>query len=103
MSLDKLTNRALEIHNKYSEFNQARIGRPWTRSELAQGFIGDVGDLMKLVMAKEGIREIVDVDNKLSHELSDCLWSILVLADAYKINLEESFENTMDELEARFN
>ena len=66
-----------------------------------EGFVGDVGDLMKLVMAKEGVREIPDVDQKLAHELSDCLWSVLVLANKYNVDLETSFLQTMDELEKR--
>ncbi len=102
MSLEQLSERALFIHSKYADSNREKFGREWTKAELAQGFVGDVGDLMKLVMAKEGIREIENVDQKLAHELSDCLWSILVLAHKFDINLETSFLQTMTELEARF-
>jgi NTP pyrophosphatase (non-canonical NTP hydrolase) len=40
-----------------------------------------------------------DVRHKLAHELADCLWSVLVLADAYGIALERAFFETMDDLE----
>jgi NTP pyrophosphatase (non-canonical NTP hydrolase) len=53
--------------------------------------MGDVGDLAKLVQAKEGIREIANVDEKLAHELADCLWCVLVLANKYHIDLEGAF------------
>jgi NTP pyrophosphatase (non-canonical NTP hydrolase) len=66
-----------------------------------QGFVGDVGDLMKLVMAKAGARPIADVDRRLAHELSDCLWSVLVLAQLYNVDLEREFLRTMDTLEAK--
>lgn len=66
-----------------------------------QGFVVDVGDLMKLVMAKGGAREVPEVDAKLAHELADCLWSVLVLARAYDVDLERAFTRTMDELEAK--
>lgn len=102
MNLEQLSERALFIHKKYADSNRENFGREWTRAELAQGFVGDVGDLMKLVMAKEGIRTIENVDHKLAHELSDCLWSILVLAHKFEINLETAFLQTMDELEGRF-
>jgi NTP pyrophosphatase (non-canonical NTP hydrolase) len=102
MNLEQLSERALVVHKKYAESNIEKFGREWTNSELAQGFVGDVGDLMKLVMAKEGIREIENVDQKLAHELSDCLWSILVIAHKFDINLEKSFIQTMSELEVRF-
>lgn len=64
-----------------------------------QGFVGDVGDLMKLVMAKSGVRRVDDIDKKLAHELADCLWSVLVLSQLYGVNLETAFLQTMDELE----
>ncbi len=102
MNLEQLSEKALFIHKKYADSNREKFGREWNNSELAQGFVGDVGDLMKLVMAKEGIREIENVDEKLAHELSDCLWSILVLAHKFDINLETSFLKTMSELETRF-
>jgi NTP pyrophosphatase (non-canonical NTP hydrolase) len=61
----------------------------------------DIGDLAKLVQAKEGVRDVEDVDAKLAHELSDCLWSIIVLADYYGVDLEAGFMRTMDELRER--
>jgi NTP pyrophosphatase (non-canonical NTP hydrolase) len=99
MELAQLSDRALQIRECFARYEQRRTGRTWTREEIMQGFVGDVGDLMKLVMAKAGARRVDDVDRKLAHELSDCLWSILVLARSYDLNLEEEFLRTMDELE----
>jgi NTP pyrophosphatase (non-canonical NTP hydrolase) len=62
------------------------------------GFVGDVGDLAKLVQGKAGIRPTPDLDSKIAHELADCLWSVLTLADAYGIDLERSFADTMDDI-----
>ncbi len=101
MDFKDLQERAIEIRNKYSELEKQTIGRSWTNQELMEGFVGDVGDLMKLVMAKEGVRKGENVDEKLAHELSDCLWSVLILASKYNINLEEQFLNTMNQLESR--
>jgi NTP pyrophosphatase (non-canonical NTP hydrolase) len=57
---------------------------------------------MKLVMAKAGARPVVgDVDAKLAHELSDCLWSVLVLARLYEVDLEREFLSTMRQLEEK--
>ena len=64
-----------------------------------QGFVGDVGDLMKLVMAKQGLRPAADLDRKLAHELSDCLWSVLVLAKLYDVDLDQEFLATMSGIE----
>ncbi len=101
MSLPALTARALEIRAAFAAAETQRQGRPWTRAEIMQGFVGDVGDLMKLVMAKEGVRDIPDADRKLGHELADCLWSVLVLASLYGVDLEAEFRRTMDELEKK--
>ncbi|MDD2680556.1 MAG: MazG nucleotide pyrophosphohydrolase domain-containing protein [Patescibacteria group bacterium] len=47
------------------------------------------------------IRYTDDSDEKMKHELSDCLWNIIVLADRFDINLEESFISNMSLLEKR--
>ena len=45
------------------------------------------------------IRRIPDADQKLAHELADCLWSVLVLSELSSVDLERAFFQTMDELE----
>lgn len=101
MNFKELSQRAVEIRNKYSKLEHKKYGKEWTREQIAEGFVGDVGDLIKLVMAKSGVRKVENIDEKLAHELSDCLWCILVLANKYEIDLEKSFTDTMDELEKR--
>jgi NTP pyrophosphatase (non-canonical NTP hydrolase) len=101
MELQDLGRRALEIRRQYAELERATYGRAWTTQEIALGFVGDVGDLMKLVVACAGVREIPDAKAKLAHELADCLWSVLVLADVHGIDLEQAFLRTMQELEER--
>lgn len=96
-----LIRRAVEVREKYGKLELKKYGKKWTNSEIAQGFVGDLGDLMKIVMAKEGIRDIENVDEKLAHELADCLYSVFVLANNYGVDLEKSFLKTMDELEIR--
>ena len=99
MEFAQLSARAMEIHAAFAAAAHRRGTRAWTREEIMQGFVGDTGDLMKLVMAKAGARPIADVDTKLAHELSDCLWSVLVLARLYDVDLEQEFLHTMAEIE----
>ena len=99
MDFEKLSERAMEIRSRFAEFEMARFHREWTKEEVMQGFVVDVGDLMKLVMAKSGIREVDDLDKKLAHELSDCLWCVLVLSKMYVLDIAGEFMKTMDELE----
>jgi len=99
MTFKALSERAADIRTLYEAYEQSLYGRSWTDEEIALGFIGDVGDLMKLIQAKNGVRNIPDFEAKLAHELADCLWSICTLASAYQIDLEQAFAKTMDEIE----
>ena len=94
-----LADRAWRVRQLYAQLETVRHGRAWTAEEVALGFVGDVGDLAKLVQAKEGVRNIPDAQAKLAHELADCLWSVMTLARLYDVDLEASFLATMDELE----
>lgn len=99
MDFSAMSQRALTIRQHYETFEKAHFGRSWTTEELALGFMGDVGDLAKLMLAHEGVRDIPDHPAKLAHELADCLWSLMVLADRCGVNLEEAFNKTMNDLE----
>ena len=99
MDFAALNDRAWEIRQLYERLETQRYGRPWTPEEVALGFMGDVGDLMKLVQAKEGVRNIAEADAKIAHELADCLWSVMTLARLYDVDLQQAFVTTMDELE----
>lgn len=100
MEISDLQARAMQVRALFAEYEKEHNKTEWTNRDILIGFVGDVGDLAKLVMAKEGHRKIDDVDEKLAHELADCLWSILVLAKKFDIDLEKGFLNTMDEIEA---
>lgn len=100
MTFEDILQRAVEVRAKYDELN-AKRGVIWNEQNLMSGFVGDVGDLSKIIMAKHGLRGMDDVDAKLAHELSDCLWSVLVIADKYKIDLASEFLKTMDGLDKR--
>lgn len=91
----------MQVAELYDELNLAQRGRVWTRAETMMGFVGDVGDLAKLVMAAEGARSDLGSREELEHELSDCLWAVLVLARRYEVDLAAAFDRSMDQLEAR--
>lgn len=101
MNLDELTKRAAEIRTQYDELNAKVRGTTWNEQNLMSGFVGDVGDLSKIIMAKHGLRPMDNIDEKLAHELADCLWSVLVLADKYGVDLGAEFMRSMDQLEKR--
>ena len=99
MEFQTILDRAIEIRKQYEAKEKQLYGSAWNSEEIALGFVGDVGDLAKLIIAENGKRNIPDSKAKLEHELADCLWSVLVLAHLHGVNLESSFINTMNELE----
>lgn len=90
MEFTKMRDSARAVRARYAAMEVARNGRQWTADEIMLGFLGDVGDLSKLVQGKAGVRPTSDLDKKLAHELADCLWSVMTLADEYGIDLEAS-------------
>jgi NTP pyrophosphatase (non-canonical NTP hydrolase) len=99
MEFQKIIDRAMEIRRMYERKETQLYGSPWTSEEIALGFVGDVGDLSKLISAENGKRRILNSKEKLEHELADCLWSVIVLSNLHGVDLEQSFFETMARLE----
>ena len=99
MDFQKLIERAMSIRRLYEEKERKIYGSAWNSEEITLGFVGDVGDLAKLIVAENGKRNNPDSKNKLEHELADCLWSVVVLANLHGIDLEKAFLKTMDDLQ----
>jgi len=98
MDFKQISQKALEIQKEYRKLNESKGNKPWSASEYAQGFVGDVGDLSKLIMAKNNFRTLENVDQKLKEELSDCLYAIIVIASELNVDLEASFVASMEKL-----
>ena len=101
MTFEDLLQKAVVVRQLYAKYEKQHYGSSWTKDELTLGFVGDVGDLAKLILAVNGRREIPDATDKLAHELADCLWSLLVLAHTYDVDLERAFLQTMEDLEQK--
>lgn len=93
-----MRDSAKAVRARYAAMEDRRFGRRWTAEEIMLGFVGDVGDLAKLVQGKAGVRPTPALDEKVAHELADCLWCVLTLADEYGVDLEASFADTMASL-----
>jgi NTP pyrophosphatase (non-canonical NTP hydrolase) len=100
INFSDLQQSAVQLNDLYEQFEVKKWGRIWTTEELALGFVGDVGDLAKLIQANAGVRDIPDCKAKLGHELSDCLWSIIILASKCGIDLESEFVRNTREIGA---
>ena len=99
MDFQKIIHRALDLRRQYEIKETNLYGSPSTSVNIAEGFAGDVNNLVKLVMAEHGQRQIANSKEKLDAQLAHCLWSVVVLANMHNVNLENSFMEAMDRLE----
>lgn len=82
--------RRIKKHNVMLQIQS--IGRPWNTVEIMLGFTNDVGTLSRLVMENADLRPPrSDLQAQIGHELADCLWSVLTLADELDVDLDDAF------------
>ena len=99
MDFQKIIHRAMDLRRQYEIKETNLYGSPSTSVNIAEGFAGDVNNLVKLVEAEHGQRQIANSKEKLDAQLAHCLWSVVVLANMHNVNLENSFMEAMDRLE----
>ncbi|MFJ5121371.1 hypothetical protein [Kitasatospora sp. NPDC088548] len=99
---DEMCSAAEEVRARYDDINQRELGRIWDLTDFVLGFTGDVGDLAKLVMAHQGHRADLAADaGRIGHELSDCLFSLIVIAKESGVDLGDRFTTDMAALATR--
>src|SRR5665811_154447 len=62
MDVAELQEQARVIRRRYARQEARHYGRSWTPEEVMLGFLGDVGDLAKLVQGKAGVRDRVGLE-----------------------------------------
>lgn len=95
MDFEQMVIIVKDVQEKYRKLNSSRGNKRWEAAEYMQGFMGDVGMLAKLIMAKNNYRNLEDVDQKLREELADCLYAVIVIASELNIDLESGFVENM--------
>ena len=92
--------RAIKIRKLYHELEESKHGGPWTKQEDMIGFVSDVGELGRMVMAAEG-RWIHhgDLPKDLGDKMAECLWWLFVLSERLGVDINAAFASKMTELE----
>lgn len=100
MSLNEMRVLAAQIRAAYDAANAGAGRGARGPVHYLAGLAGDVGELSNLILEKLGHGDLpgVDVDAGLVHELSDCIWSVLTLADLDKVDLAATFPAEMKKL-----
>lgn len=101
MDINALTERAIKIKSLYADFENKKNYKEWTTEETFNGLVSDVGDLGRLILAKEGFREMPDLEKNLKHELAEILYAILLFSKQYNIDLTDAFIEEMNRLESK--
>ncbi len=99
MDINQLTEKAEKIKSLYADYENKKNYKEWTTEETFNGLVSDVGDLGRLILAKEGFRDMPDLEKNLKHELAEILWAVLVFSKQYNIDLTGAFVEEMDRLE----
>ncbi len=96
MDIEEMQQRAVEVRARFAVFEEASYEQAWSTQDVVMGLMTDVGDLSAIMYRLEGRRPLRDGDPKeeLAHELSDCLWVLLVLADRYGVEMGASFASS---------
>jgi NTP pyrophosphatase (non-canonical NTP hydrolase) len=102
MEFQEIIQKARNVSLLYDKLNIEQGHSRWELQHYVQGFMEDLGTLSRLVMMKSGMRAPApDLDEKLRHEICDCLWSTIRVADALNIDLEAEFPKQMEKLAKR--
>lgn len=102
MTYGDLVKIVMDTRRLFESFEQKSTGKTWGNKELLVGLVTDVGDLARLVLAKEGYRAAgKDIDKALRHELADCFWAIIVLSEKYDINLEDALVEMSEDIKEK--
>ena len=92
--------RSVQIRNLYHKLEEKNHGNQWTKQEDMIGFVYDVGELGRMVMASEGRWvHAGDLSKDLSDKLSECLWWVFELSNRLGIDLNAAFDSKISELE----
>jgi len=102
MDLTAATDRARHIRDLYKQLEERLHGSAWTPQEVMLGYVYDIGELSRLVMASQDrwMHE-GDLPQELEGKLSECLWWVLVLADRLGVDITKAFTAKMDALDAQ--
>ena len=100
MDFSEAVRRSMKIRRLYHELEERNHGAAWTKQEDVIGFVYDVGELGRMVMAAEG-RWVHrgDLKKDLEDKLAECVWWLCVLSERLGIDLDAAFASKMAELE----
>ncbi len=99
MTFKQLNERTQRLKRDYDNLRRKQGEKPWMSTDYAEALVGDIGDLMKLIVRRRRKGAGKDVDRDIAKELSDCLYMIVALSQELGIDLEKEYEVNLEFLE----
>lgn len=101
MEFKDLSKKVKKVKEAYEELSRKKKKKVWGATEYAQGLAGDTGDLIKLLVLSDTNAKDKKLHNKICHELADCLWSVIVLAQELNVDIEKELLINMEYLKQK--
>jgi len=101
MDFQILAKRARDIRQAYNEHNFRTGKKVRQTGDYVQGLVGDIGDLVKLLLHQNTAENPQHLNQKIRHELADVLWSLLAISDSLGVDLEQELKINLEYLEAK--
>jgi len=101
MHLAEFQKLGAEIDDAYAESGRSKGYKERTPLTYCGFLATDFGELTEQIMAKEQYRDGKDIDQKIAHELSDCLWVVLMLAKHLDVDLETAYMQMIQDVKKR--
>ncbi len=100
MLLGDVIARSKKIRENYHKLENQYHGSEWTIEEDALAFLTDAGIIGRLTMAQQKRWPISDNElSQLEHKLSECIWWLIVLSDRMDIDIMNSLDVFLSNLE----
>lgn len=102
IDFSKAVERSTKIRKLYHHLERQHHEKEWTVEEDALAFLTDAGLVGRLTMSQQG-RWTTNGDTipELEHNLGECMWWLIVLAERMDIDISEAFEKFLSKTEKK--
>jgi NTP pyrophosphatase (non-canonical NTP hydrolase) len=99
MALKDYKEKSLELIKRFEAIEPKR----WSVEGSSMELMTEVGDLIDLILRKEYYKQNVydDLDYQIKDELADIILILFAIAEHYKIDLDESYEEMLKIVDER--
>lgn len=100
MNFSKIIERSIAIRKSYHKLEKQYHENEWSGEKDSLAFLTDAGLVGRLTMSQqERWPKGGDTVSELEHKLSECIWWLIILAERMDIDIKESLDGFLSNLE----